>query len=69
MFVPSSRNGILLKRMRENEEKLTDMTGFRVSYSEAGGTQLGRMFSTNLVVNTVAGWKTSAGLVMFRNQD
>ena len=48
MFVPSSRNGILLKRMRENEEKLTDMTGFRVSYSEAGGTQLGRMFSTNL---------------------
>ena len=69
MFVPSSRNGILLKRMRENEEKLTDMTGFTFSYSEAGGKQLGRMFSTNLVVNTVAGWKTSAGLVMFRNQD
>ena len=39
MFIPNTRNGMLLKMMRENEEKLTEMTGFRISYSEAGGTQ------------------------------
>jgi hypothetical protein len=48
MFVPSTRNGTLIKMMRQNEEKLVEMTGFRISYSEAGGTQLGRYFSTNL---------------------
>ena len=48
MFVPSTRNGTLIKMMRENEEKLVEMTGFRISYSEAGGTQLGRYFSTDL---------------------
>ena len=48
MFIPSTKNGILLKMMKENEEKLVEMTGFRVSYAESGGTQLGRYFSTNL---------------------
>jgi hypothetical protein len=28
MFIPNTRNGLLLKMMRENEEKLTEMTGF-----------------------------------------
>ena len=45
MFIPSTKNGILLKMMKENEEKLVEMTGFRVSYAESGGTQLGRYFS------------------------
>ena len=48
MFIPSKKNGILLKMMKENEEKLVEMTGFRVSYVESGGKQLGRHFSTIL---------------------
>ena len=48
MFLPSTKGGMLLKKMRENEDRLVDMTGFKISYSEAGGVKLGRMFSTNL---------------------
>ena len=55
MFVPNTRNGTLLKMMREKEESLVELTGFRVSYTEAGGTQLGRMFSTNLATNQPCG--------------
>ena len=55
MFVPSTRNGTLIKRLRENEEKLVEMTGFRMSYSESGGTQLGRIFSTNLASDQPCG--------------
>ena len=55
MFIPSTKNGILLKMMKENEEKLVEMTGFRVSYAESGGTQLGRYFSTNLATGRPCG--------------
>ena len=48
MFIQSTKNGILLKMMKDNEEKLVEMTGFRFSYAESRGTQLGRYFSTNL---------------------
>ena len=34
--------------MKENEEKLVEMTGFSISYAQTVGTQLGRYFSTNL---------------------
>ena len=45
MFVKSTKKGILQKIMKENEEKLVEMTGFRVSYAEYGGTQHGRVAS------------------------
>ena len=41
--------------LKENEEKLAEMTGFRVSYTESGGTQLGRYFSTNLASDQPCG--------------
>ena len=48
MFLPNTKGGILLRRMRENEEKLASLTGFKIRYSEAGGMKLGMLFSTNL---------------------
>ena len=54
MFVPSTRNGTLIKKMRENEEKLVEMTGFRISYSEAG-----RYFSTDLAGEQPCGRKAN----------
>ena len=59
MFVPSTRNGTLIKMMCENEEKLVEMTVFRISYSEAGGTQLGRYFSTDLAGEQPCGRKAN----------
>ena len=48
MFVPSSKGGILVRKLREREEILAELTGFRIKYQEAGGTQLKSMFSTYL---------------------
>ena len=47
VFIPSTRGGLLIKKMRENEEKLSQLTGFRVKYQEAGGTKLCNIFSTD----------------------
>ena len=35
MFVPNSKGGILTKRLRENEDRMSGITGFRVKYQEA----------------------------------
>ena len=48
MFIPSTKDGKLLKLMREREANLVEMTGFRINYTESGGTQLARIFSTTL---------------------
>ena len=48
MFVPSSRGGTLVLMMREAEEHLARLTGFRVRMQEAGGVKLSSMFSTDL---------------------
>ena len=48
MFVPPTRGGILARRMRENEEKLSQITKFRVKIQETGGTRLASLFSTEL---------------------
>ena len=45
MFVPNTRRGTLLKKLKEKEERLADMTGFKVNYIEAGGTDLGSVLS------------------------
>ena len=47
MFVPSSRGGTLTRLLKENEPRLSEMTGFRVRYMEAGGTKLSQLFSTD----------------------
>ena len=48
MFVPNTRRGILVNRLKEGEDELARITGFRIKYQEAGGVQLGKMFSTDL---------------------
>ena len=48
MFVPSTIRSLLLKMLQEKEDEMAALTGFRIKFQEAGGTQLGRMFSQNL---------------------
>ena len=48
MFIPWTKKGLLAKRMRELEERMVRMTGFRVKFVEAGGLPLWRQFSTDL---------------------
>ena len=37
-----------MAKMRENELMMSLLTGFKISYSEAGGIKLGRLFTPNL---------------------
>ena len=48
MFVPSTRNGVLIKALKEAETEISKLTRFQVRYQEAGGIQLARLFSTDL---------------------
>ena len=48
IFVPSTRGGILTRKLREREDELARLTRFSIKFQEAGGTQMLRMFSTNL---------------------
>jgi hypothetical protein len=48
VFVPSTRGGMLTRKLREREEVLAGITGFKIRFQEAGGSQLGNMFSTDL---------------------
>ena len=48
MFLQSTKGEILLKRMNENEGNMSQLSGFRVKYAEAGGIQLAKLFSTSL---------------------
>ena len=48
MFVPSTRKSMLINKLKEKEEEWCQLTGFRIKYQEAGGTQLGNLFSEDL---------------------
>ena len=48
IFVPSTMGGVLVRKLREREDTMSDLTGFRVKYQEAAGTKLANMFSTDL---------------------
>ena len=48
IFIPSTKGGVLVKMMRDNEKEMAKITRFRVRFQEAGGIQLARMFSTDL---------------------
>ena len=48
IFVPSTRGGIITRKLREREDELARLTGFSIKFQKAGGTQMLRMFSTNL---------------------
>ena len=44
-----------MKKMKENENELAAMTGFKVSYKETAGTKLGRIFSLDLAKDQPCG--------------
>ena len=48
VFVPSTRGGILIKSLKEDEDKMAEMTGFRVKYQEASGSVLVNSFDKDL---------------------
>ena len=48
IFVPSTRGGMLTRKLRDREVELAKLTGFSIKFQEAGGTQMIRMFNTNL---------------------
>ena len=48
IFVQSTRGGVLTRRLREREVELAKLTGFGIKFQEGGGTQMVRLFNTNL---------------------
>ena len=48
IFVPSTRGSTLLKSLKEDEDKMAELTGFRVKYQEDGGSILANSFSKDL---------------------
>ena len=48
VFVPSTRGGTLISSLKEDEDRMAMITGFRVKYQEAGGSILANAFNTNL---------------------
>ena len=40
MFVPYTKHSELAARLRDNEEKMETMTGYKISIVEKGGTKL-----------------------------
>ena len=48
VFVPSTKGSMLVKSLREDEDRMELLTGFRVKYQEAGGSPLSNAFDKNL---------------------
>ena len=46
--MPSTRGSTLIRSLREEEDKMAEITGFRVKYQEAGGSILANAFNKNL---------------------
>ena len=48
VFVPSTKGSLFIKSLKEDEDKMAEVTGFRVKYQEAGGDILTNFFDKNL---------------------
>ena len=48
IFVPNTKIGKLVKKLREREEFMKELTGFGIKFQEAGGSQLRNSFSLEL---------------------
>ena len=57
VFVPSTKGSLLIKSLREDEDKMEELTGFRVKYQEAGGSVLSNAFNKNLGAGKECGRK------------
>ena len=40
VFIPSTRGGLLVGKLREEEDRMAGLTGFRIKFQEAGGSKL-----------------------------
>ena len=49
MFVPWTAKGKLANKLKEREDRLAELTEFRIKFQEEGGTPLWLMFPTSLV--------------------
>ena len=48
VFVPSTRGSTLVRSLKEEEDRMEEITGFRIKFQEAGGSILANAFNTNL---------------------
>ena len=48
VFVPNTKGGLLVRKLRKREAIMKDITGFGIKFMEAGGTQLKNSFSLDL---------------------
>ena len=48
VFVTNTKGGILDKKLKEKEDSISDITGFRIRFQETGGSQRKNIFSTDL---------------------
>jgi hypothetical protein len=48
VFVPSTKGSTLIKSLRDEEDRIAEITGFRIKYQEAGGSVLTNAFDKNL---------------------
>jgi hypothetical protein len=48
IFVPSTKGSVLLKSLKDDEDRMAEITGFKVRYQEAGGSALTNSFNKNL---------------------
>ena len=48
IFVPSTKGSLLLKSLKEDEERMSEITGFKIKYQEAGGSVLTNFFCKDL---------------------
>jgi hypothetical protein len=48
IFVPNTKGGTLTRKLKEREDELSNVTGFRIRFQEAGGRQLKNLFNTDL---------------------
>ena len=45
VFVPSTKGSTLLRSLRDDEDRMAEMTGFRIKYQETGGNILTNAFN------------------------
>ena len=48
VFIPSTKGGLLVGKLREEEDKMAALTGFRIKFQEAGGSKLVDSFEKDL---------------------
>ena len=48
VFIPSTRGGLLVGKLREEEDRMAGLTGFRIKFQVAGGSKLIDSFDNDL---------------------